>query len=108
MQRNATNGDETMTEIYARQGDVVIRQQSATGELTPATDLVVAGASSHPHTIVGPCLYRRDGRTTLVRLATATTIEHAGRHPPIALLAGDYSLTPLRERGDDGDRAVED
>ena len=41
-------------------------------------------------------------------LATATTIEHAGRHPPIALLAGDYSLTPLRERGDDGDRAVED
>jgi hypothetical protein len=96
------------TEIFARQGDVVIRQQAATGELVPATDLVVAGASSHPHTIVGPCLHRREGRTTIVRLAADTTIAHAGRHQPIPLPAGDYRLSPLRERGDDGDRAVED
>lgn len=100
--------EDDMTEIYARQGDVVIRQQPATGELTPAIGLVVAGASSHPHTIVGPCLHRREGRRTVVRLAVPTTIEHAGRHTPISLPAGDYELTPLRERGDDGDRAVED
>ena len=95
-------------DIYARQGDVVIRQQVITGELTPATDLIVAGASSHPHTIRGTCLHRRDGRATLVRIEKSTTIDHAGRHKPIPMPAGDYHLSPLRERGDRSDRAVED
>jgi hypothetical protein len=97
-----------MLKIYARQGDVVIQQQPASGDLAPMTDLVVAGALSHPHTIRGMCLYRRSGRTTIVRVLADTTIEHAGRHKPIPLPAGDYLLTPLRERGDQSDRAVED
>jgi len=96
------------TEIFARQGDVVIRQEPATGELALEADLVVAGASSHPHTIAGPCMHRREGRTTIVRLAAPSTIAHAGRHQPIPLPAGDYRLSPLRERGDNNDRAVED
>ena len=94
--------------IYARQGDVVIRQAEITGDLIPAVDLVVAGASSSPHTLVGKCEYRIDGRVTYVRVAAETTLTHAGRHLPVPMPAGDYVLTSLRERGDKFDRAVED
>ena len=94
--------------IYARHGDVVIRQQSVDGELATATDLVIAGSSSSPHTILGACHYRQEGQETLVRIAKDTTIEHAGRHKPIPLPAGDYVFSALRERGDKSDRKVED
>jgi hypothetical protein len=95
-------------EIFARQGDVVIRKTRLVGELDDATDLVVAGASSHPHTIRGACKFKRDGNITVVRVPDDTTIEHAGRHQSISLPAGDYELTSLRERGDEYDRQVED
>jgi hypothetical protein len=94
--------------IFARHGDVVIRQQPVTGELAPATDLVIAGSSSSPHTVRGACQYRLDGQVTSVRLAADTVIEHAGRHKPIPLPAGDYQFSALRERGDKDDRKVED
>jgi hypothetical protein len=94
--------------IYARQGDVVIRQTQIMGDLISAVDLVVAGASSSPHTLVGKCGYRIDGPVTYVRVAAETTLAHAGRHLPVPMPAGDYALTSLRERGDKFDRAVED
>jgi hypothetical protein len=71
-------------------------------------DLVVAGAHSHPHTVAGACLYRVAGRATHVRVLTATSLTHAGRHLPVPLPPGDYRMSPLRERGDESDRAVED
>ena len=94
--------------LFARQGDVVIDRRAVTGELTAATDLVVAGGASHPHTIVGPCLTRAEGGVTLVRLASDTELSHAGGHRPVRLPAGDYHLWTLRERGDLSDRQVED
>ena len=98
-----------MTTIYARQGDVVIRK-APIGDVTlaPATDLVVAGSTSAAHTIVGQCGYATSGRDTIVRIATDTTLSHAGRHLPISLPAGEYRFSPLRERGDATDRSVED
>ena len=94
--------------VYARQGDVVIRRTQIMGDLTPAVNLVVAGASSSPHTLVGECGYRIDGAMTYVRVAAGTTLTHAGRHLAVPMPAGDYVLTSLRERGDNSDRAVED
>ena len=47
--------------------------------------------------------------TTVVTPVTDTVIRHAGRHLEVPLPAGySYSITRLRERGDAGDRAVED
>jgi hypothetical protein len=100
-------------QIYARQGDLIIDRLSSpiTGELAPTRRLVFAGDSSgHPHRLVGDCLSRRDGTRTLVRVAKTMTIEHGrtGGHKPITLVPGDYSIGPLRERGDATDRPVED
>src|SRR5271157_2971093 len=97
-----------MSEVFGRQGDVVIRKQDVSGDLTATEGLVVAGASSHPHVIVGQCLFRRENRTTFVRVSVATEMTHAGQHKPILLTPGDYACSPLRERGDAGDRTVED
>jgi hypothetical protein len=99
--------------IYARQGDLVIRKLDApaSGELRPKTNIVFAGDSSgHPHTLRGNALMRRDGRKFFVRLAEPTVLEHgsAGGHKAVTLEAGDYEIGPKRERGDAGDRAVED
>ena len=95
--------------LYARQGDVVIQQEPTTvTDLIATTNLVIAGARSHPHAIVGPCLYRRDGNATLVRVEAATTMRHSGLHPTVALEPGDYVIRSLRERGDKDDRQVED
>jgi hypothetical protein len=101
------------TAIYARQGDLVIDklQSPISGELEKAKQVTFAGDSSgHPHRIVGEVLLRKEGRRTLVRLSEPRTLEHgrAGGHKPVTLEAGDYAITPLRERGDAGDRSVED
>lgn len=94
--------------IYARQGDVIIREHAISDKnLTPTIDLVVAGASTHPHTILGPCEFVRDERATLVRISSPTTLVHSGQHRPVPLI-GDYHLSVLRERGDKFDRQVED
>ena len=97
-----------MTSIYARQGDLLIRQHKAEGELGEAVDRVVAGGSSHPHVVRGRCLCRSDESGTTLRVEQDTTIEHAGLHKPIALVRGDYLLSVLRERGGVGDREVKD
>lgn len=94
--------------IYARQGDVIIRQTQIMGDLIPAVDLVVAGATSSPHVLAGKCGYRIVGNMTFVRVAAETTLAHAGRHLPVPLPAGDYVFAPLRERGDKFDRTVGD
>lgn len=98
-------------DLYARHGDLVIEKRATPidGDLTPARDLVLAGQDSGGvHTLRGASAQRRDGRTTLVRVPEPTTLEHAGRHKAIAIEAGDYEIRSLRERGDDGDRVVED
>jgi hypothetical protein len=99
--------------IFARQGDLVIARisKAAAAELSPTVDLVVAGDSSgHRHRLLGRSLSRRDGNVTIVRIAEPHELVHekAGGHKPITLRAGDYEIRPLRERGDAGDRAVED
>lgn len=99
------------TEIYARHGDLVIEKfplNTHSGDLDRATDYVVAGSHSSPHTIRGVCLQRRDGEQIRVRIPEDTQLVHADRHTVIPLPAGDYTIGPLRERGGEGDRAVED
>lgn len=97
-------------ELYGRQGDLVFsRVERADGELLPASDYVLAGAASGaPHTVRGEVLARREEGRTLVRVTEPTVVEHAGRHQPLELEPGDYEIRPLRERGGEGDRAVED
>lgn len=102
-----------MTTIYARQGDLVIDKLDTpiTGELATTKRLTFAGDSSgHPHRLVGACQSRRETDRTLIRIATATRIEHgrAGGHRPVKLVPGDYAVSILRERGDGRDRKVED
>ncbi len=99
--------------LAARHGDLVIEKLSApiSGDLEKGNNIVFAGDSSgHTHTLMGPALFRREGRRTLVRIAKKTTIEHAKSdgHKTIELAKGDYEVRPLRERGDGSDRAVED
>ena len=96
--------------IPALQGDQVIRKMDKpiTGRLFPARDLVIAGSHSSPHTIRGKVLTKIEGDVRFVRVARATVIEHADRHNTTKLAKGDYWIYPQRERGGDGDRAVED
>lgn len=92
-----------MQQIYARQGDLVISASAKiSGDLAPANDLVVAGGSSgHPHVIVGPCLHRREGTVTFVRVPkTSMTHGRPDGHVTVDLAAGDYEIYPLRESRD--------
>jgi hypothetical protein len=97
-------------EIFALQGDQVIRKldNDIAGNLEPATNLVIAGSHSSPHTIRGIVLTRMEGDVRLVRVELDTTIEHAGRHRKTVLPAGDYEIFSQRERGGNGDQAVLD
>lgn len=97
-------------QLEALQGDVVIRKldKKITGELDLAKDLVIAGSHSSPHTVVGAVRTRVEGDVRYLRVAKATTIKHADRHRTTKLAAGDYMIYPQRERGGNGDRAVED
>lgn len=97
-------------QFHALQGDQVIRKldKPIAGKLEPATNLVIAGSHTSPHTIRGKVLTRMDGDVRKVRVARATTIEHSDRHRTTKLTKGDYEIYPQRERGGDGDRAVED
>jgi hypothetical protein len=97
-------------EIFALQGDQVIRQLSKpiTGKLALAKDLVIAGSHSAPHTIRGTVYTRMEGDIRLVQVKKGTFVEHEGRHRPTRLPKGNYSIGPQRERGGDGDRPVED
>jgi hypothetical protein len=99
-----------MDDIFALQGDQIIRKldKRIAGELEPARDLVIAGSHSSPHIIVGRCYTRMERDRRLVRVSRATIIKHADRHRPTKLIKGDYEIYPQRERGGDGDRAVED
>jgi hypothetical protein len=96
--------------IYARQGDLVIEKLSTpiSAELTEHQGLVLAGRDTSPHRIAGKVLAAQDGRTWLVRVAAPAQVGHSDRHNAVALEPGDYRIKPLRERGDSGDRAVED
>jgi hypothetical protein len=100
--------------IIALQGDQVIRAAAepfsaeVAKKLRPATNLVIAGSHSSPHTILGHVLTCMDGEMRQVRVGRATIIEHADRHLTTRLAAGDYEIYPQRERGGDGDRAVAD
>jgi hypothetical protein len=99
----------TTTTIYARQGDLVIQKtDTMPDDLVSARNLVLAGDKSAAHTLMGPVKYAQQGLRTMIRVAKATTIEHAGRHKPVKLTKGDYVVWPLRERGDVADRRVED
>lgn len=97
-------------QLYARQGDLVFKKLSEpiVGTLKPVTGLVLAGNDSAPHTVAGLVNHRQDGRRHFIEVPTATVSQHAGRHVAVALEAGSYEITPLRERGDGADRAVED
>lgn len=96
--------------IYARQGDLVIEKLSSpiTRELAPSVGLVLAGSDTSAHRIAGKVESAQDGRDWLIRVTEPTSIDHADRHHSVTLEPGDYVVRPLRERGDDGDRAVDD
>ena len=98
--------------LYARQGDLVIEKLDApiSAELMEHTGLVLAGRGTSPHRVAGKVLAAQDGSTWLLRVpaAAAVSIEHSDRHNAVALEPGDYRIKPLRERGGNGDRAVED
>ena len=97
-------------DVFALQGDQIIRKldKPLTGKLESAKALVIAGSHTSPHTIKGPCKTRVAGDRRYVRVARATEIVHADRHRTTKLPKGDYEIFPQRERGGDGDRAVED
>jgi len=87
---------------------LVFERAAVNGELVKRRGLVLAGATSAAHTVDGEVLARQDGQRTFLRVPEAVSVVHAGRHLPITLQPGDYEVRPLRERGDRGDRAVED
>ncbi len=96
--------------IYAHQGDQVISKLSKPikGKLEEAAELVIAGSHTSAHTIRGKVMTRVDGDRRFVRVAEPTVITHADRHNTTPLEAGDYVIYAQRERGGNGDRAVED
>lgn len=98
-------------QIFARQGDLVITQTDHGDgtELRLERDPTMAGSAGSEHRILGAVLLqRRDRGRISIRLHEPTQLVHGSRHRPIALPAGDYTISPLRERGDAGDRIVED
>lgn len=100
--------------LYGRQGDLVIEKltQPLTGDLVKQTNIVFAGDSSgHRHRLMGTALVLPStGRTTRFSIVEPTDLVHekADGHKTLPLEAGSYEIRPLRERGDAGDRAVED
>jgi len=95
--------------LYARQGDLVISQMPPVTGGDNKLNYIVAGADTAPHTVLGDATVSVSDGTTVVTPVTDTVIRHAGRHLEVPLPAGySYSITRLRERGDAGDRAVED
>jgi hypothetical protein len=101
-------------EIYGRQGDLVVEKLSKmiTETLEKGKAVTFAGDSSgHPHRITGAVEFKRIANgTTLLRVAKPVAITHGrgGGHKALALEPGDYEIRPLRERGDQNDRNVED
>jgi hypothetical protein len=96
-------------EIFALQGDQIIRKCApVAGKLESVTNLVIAGSHTSPHTIRGKVQTRVEGDVRFVVVPRATTIDHADRHNQTKLPKGSYSISPQRERGGTGDRAVED
>lgn len=106
-------------EIYARQGDLVIRQdkfpKSFKGE--ERAGHVVAGSGTSSHVVTGKALVEVVGEEHRIRVAEDTVLFHAERHTldpdggsagGTPLPAGDYTISPLRERHGQSDRAVED
>jgi hypothetical protein len=101
--------------IFARQGDLVVRRAPKpfedTADFRRRTGFVLAGDSSgHRHRLKGPALVRERVDGVDVRLTKATTLGHekCGGHKAVTLPAGDYEITRKRERGGQGDRAVQD
>jgi hypothetical protein len=100
-----------MTQLHARHGDLVIEKIAALPaglKLAKVTSPVVAGRLSSPHTVRGTVGIATDGDDTYVQVERATTLDHADRHLPAKLGKGLYHFYPQRERGGQGDRAVED
>lgn len=99
-------------EIQCLHGDMVLLKSPIPDGTTlkPATDLIIAGSHTSPHTIAGKVLTSEPSefRERWIRISEDTTISHAGRHATKPLPAGDYRVYPQRERGSGMDRAVED
>ena len=98
--------------LYARQGDLIIEKLTQVdGDFTKATNLVFAGDSSqHRHRLLGTVLMQRVGRAIRVQVAESLELVHEtpGGHKTVLFVPGAYEVRPQRERGDQGDRAVED
>ncbi len=94
--------------IYARQGDLVITKVDESGEYKSETNPVLAGKNSSPHTVRGRVGVRRSGNQIDLLVKKPTELVHSSRHRPVTLEPGAYTVTRLRERGDQSDRAVED
>lgn len=99
-------------EIYARQGDLVIRKLDSSeveqGNLKEEQNPVLAGSDTSTHTIPGKHLVRRDNDRIIVQIAETVQMIHGDRHRPVELAPGSYQITSLRERRDGQDRDVED
>lgn len=101
-----------MTEQLFRHGDLVLRKipLKNAGEVAAATDLVLAGHDTAPHTVKGACRFRTDGEgasaVTTIVLDAPTELVHMGRHTSGELEAGAYRIAALVEG--EGRTAVED
>lgn len=98
--------------IYARQGDLIIDRitEVLTEDTVKRHDVVFAGDSSgHRHRLLGDVLVSTtDPRRFRLESPTEIIHEKSDGHTSIPMPAGDYRIRPLRERGDAGDREVED
>jgi hypothetical protein len=99
-------------EIYARQGDLVIRQSDHIRELTLTTaPVVVAGSHGHAHTLPAGVEHAQEGSRHFVRPRTDVQLTHQkdGGHKPVPMVAGTlYEIYPQIERRGEGDQDVED
>lgn len=96
--------------MFARQGDLVFEENGVSGEFKRSRRLTLAGRETAPHTLIGAVEYAQSGTVYSLRVGSKpVTVEHAGRHNPVVLPAGwTGTASPLRERGDQADRDVED
>lgn len=100
-------------EIYARQGDLVIRREPVPSNVKlekASGPVVLAGRETAPHVINAfeGVSYAESNGVQYLRTKNTVKISHAGRHTEATLEPGEYSVESLAEMRGDVAAAVED